>query len=300
MNITADIALSSLLSYFNHEKNFSLFTIEKSNENELTSSITTTTATNILVRLFNTTRSFPLLRTTITTKISSSSSSLLNEYFLFKLSFNRIMRLVELFIISLTLPCYVIVLILFIELMVPRISSNTAISGGNSRSHKQRRRQRIRSLIWTLNYLLIDFLSLLYELIYIIIHLTGNLAINSFAGRFYCQLQIYLPLYLTVLMAYSLTAISIYRRRHFIDLYTQTTQSTKRSILLIIPLWIMPIITSIIPLYFLTYLNILRITRHEATNECEISYAYGSIIAAIYMCYKLGMKRTNSFQSMDN
>ena len=67
----------------------------------------------------------------------------------------------------------------------------------------------MRSLIWTSNYLLVDFLGLLYELIYVIIHLTGDVAHSSLIGRFYCQLQVYLPLYLTVLMAYSLTAISV-------------------------------------------------------------------------------------------
>ncbi|CAF4905041.1 unnamed protein product, partial [Rotaria socialis] len=45
-----------------------------------------------------------------------------------------------------------IVFILFIELTVQRINSNTAISGGGSRSRTQRRRQRMRSLIWTSNY----------------------------------------------------------------------------------------------------------------------------------------------------
>ncbi|CAF4556536.1 unnamed protein product [Rotaria magnacalcarata] len=198
------------------------------------------------------------------------------------------MRIVELFILSLTLPCYAIVFILFIELTVQRINSNTAVSGGGSRSRTQRRRQRMRSLIWTSNYLLVDFLGLLYELIYVIIHLTGDLATSSLAGRFYCQMQVYLSLYLTVLMAYSLTAISIYRRRHFVNLHSEATRSRRRSLFFITALWIMPIITSIVPAYLLIYLNILRITQHEATNECQISYAYGSTIAAIYMCYRLG------------
>jgi hypothetical protein len=199
------------------------------------------------------------------------------------------MRMVELCILSLTLPLYAIVFILFIELTVQRISSNTTISGGGTRSRSQRRRQRMRSLIWTSNYLLVDFFGLLYEIIYVIIHLTGDLALNSLAGRCYCQLQVYLPLYLTALMAYSLTAISVYRRRHFVNLNNQTTQSTRRSVLLIITLWIVPIITSIIPAYLLTHFHILTITHHESTNECEISYTYGSTVVAIYMCYRLGM-----------
>ena len=198
------------------------------------------------------------------------------------------MRLVELFILSLTLPLYAIVLILFIELTVQRISANTTISGGGTRSRSQRRRQRMRSLIWTSNYLLVDFLSLLYELVYVIIHLTGDLALNSFAGRIYCQFQVYVPLYLTALMAYSLTAISIYRRRHFVNLNSATTRSNRQSFLLILALWIMPIITSILPAYLLTYLNVLRIAQHESTNECQISYTYGSTVVAIYMFYRLG------------
>jgi hypothetical protein len=147
----------------------------------------------------------------------------------------------------------------------------------------------MRSLIWTSNYLLVDFLGLLYEVIYIIIHLTGDLALDSLGGRFYCQLQVYLPLYLTALMAYSLTAISVYRRRHFVNLNSQTTRSTNRSILLIIALWTMPIITSIIPAYLLTHFKILQITQHRITNECQISYTYGTTVVAIYMCYRLGM-----------
>ncbi|CAF4576186.1 unnamed protein product, partial [Rotaria magnacalcarata] len=70
------------------------------------------------------------------------------------------------------LPLYVIVFILFIRLTVSRISRNTAISGGGSRSRSQRRRQRLRSLIWTSNYLLVDFLNLLNELAYVIVHTT--------------------------------------------------------------------------------------------------------------------------------
>ena len=170
------------------------------------------------------------------------------------------MRIAELSLLSLTLPLYAIVFTLFIELTVQRVSKNTAESGGNSRSRTQRRRQRMRSLIWTSNYLLVDFLGLIYELIYVIIHLTGELTLNSLAGRFYCQLQVYLPLYLTVLMAYSLTAISIYRRRHFANLNSQSTRSTTRSLFFVLALWIMPVITSIIPAYLLTQLNILRIT----------------------------------------
>ncbi|CAF1013588.1 unnamed protein product [Adineta ricciae] len=198
------------------------------------------------------------------------------------------MRIAELSLLSLTLPLYAIVFTLFIELTVQRVSKNTAESGGNSRSRTQRRRQRMRSLIWTSNYLLVDFLGLIYELIYVIIHLTGELTLNSLAGRFYCQLQVYLPLYLTVLMAYSLTAISIYRRRHFANLNNQSTRSTTRSLFFVLALWIMPVITSIIPAYLLTQLNILRITQHEITNECQISYTYGSTVVAIYMCYRLG------------
>ncbi|CAF2397925.1 unnamed protein product [Rotaria sp. Silwood2] len=298
MNITSDIDLSSFLFHLYHDKNLTLSTNQESSETELINStittITTTTTTTIIttttnkfLRLFNGTRIFPLQRRTATT----TSPPLFKKFFFFKSPFNRIMRIVELFILSLTLPCYAIVFILFIELTVQRISSNTAISGGGSRSRTQRRRQRMRSLIWTSNYLLVDFLGLLYELIYVIIHLTGDLALSSLAGRFYCQLQVYLPLYLTVLMAYSLTTISIYRRRHFVNLHNEAARSTKRSMLLIIALWIMPIITSIIPAYLLISLKILQITQHEATNECQISYTYGSTVVAIYMCYRLGMKQ---------
>jgi hypothetical protein len=296
MNITSAINSSSSLFSLYHDKNLTSFIIGRSGENEFINSATTTTA-NLLLRFFNTSRIYPLLRLPPPPPPSppTTSSSLLDKYFLFKSPFNRTMRTVELSILSLTLPLYAVVFILFIELTVQRISKNTNISGGNSRSSTQRRRQRMRSLIWTSNYLLVDFLGLLYELIYVIIHLTGDLALNSLAGRFYCQLQVYLPLYLTVLMAYSLTAISIYRRRHFVALNNQSTRSSSRSLLLIMALWIMPIITSIIPAYLLTYLNILRITQHETTNECRISYTYGSTVVAIYMFYRLGMK-TNTIR----
>jgi hypothetical protein len=296
MNITS--AINSVLFDLNYEKNLTSLIIEGSGDIELiTSTITTTiaaattttTTSNILFRLFNTTKIFPLPRPSSSLLPSTSTSSLANKYFVFKLPFNQILRLVELCILSLTLPLYAIVFILFIELTVQRISSNTTISGGGTRVRSQRRRQRMRSLIWTSNYLLVDFLGLLYEVTYVIIHLTGDLALNSLAGRFYCQLQAYLPLYLTALMAYSLTAISVYRRRHFVNLNNQTTRSTKRSLVLVLILWIMPIITSIIPAYLLTYNNILRITQHEITNECQISYPYGSTIVAIYMCYRLGI-----------
>ncbi|CAF3404862.1 unnamed protein product [Rotaria sp. Silwood1] len=261
MNVTSDIDLSSFLFHFDHDKNLTLSINQESSETELiNSTITTTTTTTIITtsvntihRLFNDTRIFSSHRPTATTK----SSTLFKKYFFFKTPFNRIMRIVELFILSLTLPCYAIVFILFIELTVQRISSNTAISGGGSRIRTQRRRQR-------------------------------DLALSSLVGRFYCQLQVYLPLYLTVLMAYSLTAISIYRRGHFVNLNNEATRSTKRSMLLIIALWIMPIITSIIPAYLLISLKILQIKQHEATNECQISYTYGSTVVAIYMCYRLG------------
>jgi hypothetical protein len=146
----------------------------------------------------------------------------------------------------------------------------------------------MRSLIWTSNYLLVDFLNLLYEVAYVIIHLSGILSLKSFSGRFYCQLQVYLPLYLTVLMAYSLTAISIYRRRHFLNLHHQIAQSTQRIIITISALWIIPIITSIMPAFLLVHFNILNITQHETTNQCQISYAYESNVEAIYIFYRLG------------
>jgi hypothetical protein len=294
MNITS--INNTFLFDLNYEQNFSSLTIEGSGQIELitstiaaaTTTTTTTTTSNILFHLFNTTKIFSVPRQSPSLP-PPTSSLLANKYFVFKLPFHQILRLVELCILSLTLPLYAIVFILFIELTVQRISSNTTISGGGTRIRSQRRRQRMRSLIWTSNYLLVDFLGLLYEVIYVIIHLTGDLALNSLAGRFYCQLQAYLPLYLTALMAYSLAAISIYRRRHFVNLNNQTTRSTRRSLTLVLILWIMPIITSIIPAYLLTYNNILRITQHEITNECQISYTYGSTIVAIYMCYRLGI-----------
>ncbi|CAF3803006.1 unnamed protein product [Rotaria socialis] len=296
MNKTSAIDLTSFLFNLHDDKNLTLLANQQPDENELLNStittITTTAATTIITtttnkifRLWNSSRVLAASRHIAPT---TSSSSLFKKYFFFKSPFNRIMRIVELFILSLTLPCYAIVFILFIELTVQRINSNTAISGGGSRSRTQRRRQRMRSLIWTSNYLLVDFLGLLYELIYVIIHLTGDLATSSLAGRFYCQMQVYLPLYLTVLMAYSLTAISIYRRHHFMNLHSEAARSTSRSLFFIGALWTMPIITSIVPAYLLIYLKILRITQHEATNECQISYTYGSTIAAIYMCYRLG------------
>jgi len=249
-----------------------------------TTIITTTTTTTTTTAAIN-----PFFRLLNTTKYSSHIrlTSIKNTHFIFQLPYNRYMRMVELIILSLTLPLYAIVFILFIELTVQRISSNTTISGGGTRSRSQRRRQRMRSLIWTSNYLLVDFLGLLYELLYIIIHLSGELTHNSFFGQFYCQLQIYLPLYLTVLMAYSLTAISVYRRRHFMNLNSQTNRSTGENLFLVLILWILPIITSIIPAYLLAYFNIIQIIQHETTNECQL-YFSGSIRVAIYMCYRLG------------
>ncbi|CAF3699646.1 unnamed protein product [Rotaria sp. Silwood1] len=284
MNITSnirDINLTSLI-------------VEEINDNEIINStittiITTTTTikttTSIFFRLFNTTRIFPYLRQPL---LTSSSSSLLNKYFILKTQFHIIMRIAELCLLSLTLPLYAIAFILFIQLTVLRINRNTAISGGGSRSRSQRRQQRMRSLIWTSNYLLVDFLNLLNELAYVIIHTTGQLALESLAGRFYCQLQVYVPLYLTVLMAYSLTAISIYRRRHFVNLNMQLTQSNKTYIIMMIALWIMPIITSVIPTFLLAHFNILKITQHEITNQCQISYTYKSNVEAIYIFYRLG------------
>ena len=305
MNITSaldssSVSPASVFFHLYHDRNLTSLTTDGANATDffnttITTRITTTattfttTTTSTIFRLFNATRLFPLPRPAAT--VTPSNALLLKKYFFFKLPFNRIMRLVELFILSLTLPLYAIVLILFIELTVQRITSNATVSGGGSRSRSQRRRQRMRSLIWTSNYLLVDFLSLLYELVYVVIHLTGDLALNSLAGRFYCQLQVYLPLYLTALMAYSLTAISIYRRRHFVNLNSQAVRSTRRSFLLIAALWIMPVITSIFPAYLLTRMNILRITQHETTNECQISYTYGSTVVALYMCYRLGRRK---------
>ena len=288
MNITS--VNDTFLFDLNYEQNTSSFAIEGSGQLELlTSTIATTTTSNIIFHLFNTTKIFSSSSSRPLPSPLAPTTLIPTKYFVFKLPFHQIIRLVELCILSLTLPLYAIVFILFIELSVQRISANTTISGGGTRIRSLRRRQRMRSLIWTSNYLLVDFLGLLYEVIYVIIHLTGDLAVNSLAGRFYCQLQAYLPLYLTALMAYSLAAISVYRRRHFVNLNSQTTRSTKRSLTLVVILWIMPIITSIIPAYILTYNNVLRITQHELTNECQISYPYGSTIVAIYMCYRLGI-----------
>jgi hypothetical protein len=276
-----------------NDTNLTSLILEEINENELINSTITikttiTSTTNAFLRLFNSTKIFPFLRPSLS---STQTSSLLDKYFIFQSPFNRNLRYAELAILSLTLPLYAIVFLLFIQLSMLRISKNTAISGGGSRSRSQRRRQHMRSLIWTSNYLLVDFLNLLYELAYIIIHLSGILPLKSFAGRFYCQLQIYLPLYLTVLMSYSLTAVSIYRRRHFVNLNNQLTQSNKRSIMMICALWIMPIITSIIPALLLVNLNILKITQHEETNQCQISYTYESNFEAIYVFYRLGKKK---------
>ncbi|CAF2868991.1 unnamed protein product [Rotaria sp. Silwood2] len=289
MNITSnirDINLTSLI-------------LDGINENDIINSTITTittkttikTTTSIFLRLINATRIYPYLRQPLST---SPTPLLLNKYFILKSQFHIIMRVVELFILSLTLPLYAIAFILFIQLTVLRINRNTAISGGGSRSRSQRRRQRMRSLIWTSNYLLVDFLNLLNELAYVIIHTTGQLAHKSLAGRFYCQLQVYVPLYLTVLMAYSLTAISIYRRRHFVNLNNQLAQSNKTNIMMIIALWIMPIITSIIPTFILAHFNILKITQHETTNQCQISYTYESNVEAVYIFYRLGKRKTKT------
>jgi hypothetical protein len=89
-------------------------------------------------------------------------------------------------------------------------------------------------------------------------------------------------------MAYSLTAISIYRRRHFVSLNSKTTRTTSKSIILIGALWIVPILTSIIPVFLLTHLNILKIIQHESTNQCQISHTYVSTPEAIYIFYRLG------------
>jgi hypothetical protein len=236
------------------------------------------TTTNVPFRLFNSTKLFPILRPTLSS----------NKYFIFQSSFNRKIRYAEIPILSLALPLYAVVFALFIELMVLRISRNTAISGGSSRSRIQRSQQRMRSLIWTLNYLIIDFLNLFYEIIHVSIHLSGILALESISGRFYCQLQIYLPLYLTVLMAYSLTAISIYRRRHFVNLTSRATQTFKKSFLMICALWIMPIVTIILPALLLVYFKILKITNHETTNQCQFSLTYQSNMEAIFIFYRLG------------
>ena len=246
---------------------------------------TTRSTTIILFWLFNSTRTFPFLRPTTPILI------LLKKFFIFQSSFNRQIRYAELAILSLALPLYVIIFLLCMELTFLQVSRNTAISGGRSRSRTQRTRQRLRSLMWTSNYLLVDFLNLLYEVAYVIIHLSGILPLDSFAGRLYCQMQVYIPLYLTVLMAYSLTAISIYRRRHFVNLNRRISRSFKGNILMISALWIMPIITAILPSFVLVYWNILRITHHETTNQCQISYTYESNLEAIYIFYRLGMRR---------
>ena len=282
-------------STHDHSIGHDLFNSTTTTTTSIATAIVKTTTTTTLLRLLNSTRASTTQRSNVpaaatTTAAFDSSSLLRGKYFLFSTSFNRIMRLVELFILSLTLPLYAIVLILFIELTVQRISANANISGGGTRSRSQRRRQRMRSLIWTSNYLIVDFLGLLYELVYVIIHLTGELALESVAGRFYCQLQVYLPLYLTALMAYSLTAISIYRRRHFVNLHSQVAQSTRRSLFCIVALWLMPLFTSIFPAVLLTQKKILQITQHETTNECQISYTYNSTVVAIYMCYRLGRR----------
>ncbi|CAF1304362.1 unnamed protein product [Adineta ricciae] len=235
------------------------------------------------LRLFNSTRLFPYLRAPLTT-----TPFFVNKYFMFKSPFTYIMRCIELCILSLTLPLYAIVLILFIELTVIRTSSNTAVSGGNSRSRTQRRRQHLRSLIWTSNYLLVDLLNLLYEVIYVIIHLSGQLRLKSLIGSLYCQFQVYVSLYLTVLMSYSLTAISIYRRRHFVNLTSQGERSNRKSAFMISSLWLMPMITLIFPTFLLVYSNILKITQHETTNQCQISYTYESNMEALYIFYRLG------------
>ena len=277
MNITSNLQ---------NTKNLTSLILQEINENEAINNRILTTTTNVFLHLFNSTRKFPFLR--VSSLSTTPSSSLLRKVFLFRSTFNRNLRIFELAILSLTLPLYAIVFILFIELTVLRINKNTAISGGGSRTRSQRRRQRMRSLIWTSNYLLVDFINLLYEVIYVIIHLSGVLSLESITGRVYCQLQIYLPLYLTVLMTYSLTAISIYRRRHFVNLNNQITRSHKRSILMILALWFMPLITAVIPSYLLVYFNILKISQHETTNQCQISYKYDSNVEALYVFYRLG------------
>jgi len=274
MNITSNIDDTNLTSVI----------FEDINENQLINLKTTTiSTTNVFFRLFNSTKIFPFLRPTLPSTIPPSF--LLNKFFIFQSSFNRQIRYGELAILSLALPLYAIAFTLFIELTVLRVSRNMAISGGGSRSRTQRSRQRMRSLIWTSNYLLVDFLNLLYEIVYVIIHLSGILSLESISGRIYCQLQVYLPLYLTVLMAYSLTAISIYRRRHFVNLNNRVTQTFKKSLIMISALWIMPIVTTILPAYLLVYFKILKIT-----NQCQISYTYQSNMEAIFIFYRLGKK----------
>lgn len=274
-----------------NEQNFTSEIFEENQWIDIKTITTTTTSTTTIVStthalfwLLNSTKNLPFLRPTTPIAI------LLKKFFIFQSSFNRQIRYGELAILSLALPLYVIIFLLFLELTILRVSRNTAISGGRSRSRTQRSQQRLRSLIWTSNYLLVDFLNLLYEVAYVIIHLSGILPLETFAGRFYCQIQVYIPLYLTVLMAYSLTAISIYRRRHFVNLNRRISRSFKGNILMISALWVMPIITAIIPSYVLVYCNILQITHHETTNQCQISYTYQSNIEAIYIVYRLGKK----------
>jgi len=265
MNITSNINHTDLIPLIINGKN------ENHTLTIISTTTTTTTIVNAYSRLFNSTKLYPILRTSLPT---TSKASILNEYFIFNSVLQNTLRLFQLFILGLTLTLYAIIFILFIQLTIYRINTYTVTSGGRSRTQSQRRRERMHSLIWTLNYLLVDVLNLINEMIYLGIHLVGLLSLKSRAGRFYCQLQIYVPLYLTVLMAYSLTAISVYRRRHFVNLNNQATRSTSRSTLLIIALWIMPILTSIFPAYLLTRLKILRITQHETTNECQELYVF--------------------------
>ncbi|CAF1165513.1 unnamed protein product [Adineta steineri] len=287
MTIISNINETNLTSLIKEGINVSEF-ISSTIMPTITTKIIISTTTNSFLRQFNTTRIYPFLRSPIITTTTSQTSCLLHKYFMFKSPFHYIIRSIELFILSLTIPLYVIVFILFIELTILRVNTNTAVSGGNSRSRRQRRRQHMHNLIWTSNYLLVDLLNLLYEVIYVIIHLSGQLPLQSFAGRFYCQSQVYVPLYLTVLMAYSLTAISIYRRRHFINLNKHMKQSNIISICMISSLWMLPIITSVFPTFLLVYLNILKITQHETTNQCQISYTYESNMQAMYIFYRLG------------
>lgn len=267
--------------------NLTSLIFENINENQLTTTkrILLSSTANVFSRFFNSTRIYPHIRSSLVTTTQA-------KYFIFQSTLNRNMRYTELALLSLTLPIYAIVFMLLIELTILRISRNTAISGGGSRIRTQRRREHMRSLIWTSNYLIVDLLNLTYELVYLTIHLTGLLPLKSSFGHFYCQLQIYLPLYLTVLMAYSLTSISIYRRRHFVNLNNRANQSNIQSFIMISALWIMPLFTSIMPAYLLIHSNILRITQHETTNQCQILYTYESNIQAVYIIYRLG-KLTN-------
>lgn len=271
----------TITSIINHTNLTSLI-LKEITENELiTTRLIGTSTPNVFFRLFNSTRTYPVLRLPL---LSTTQT----KYFIFQSTLNRNMRYTELAILSLTLPVYAIIFMLLIELTIVRISRNTDISGGGSRTRSQQRREHMRSLIWISNYLIVDFLNLLYEITYLTVHLSGILSLKSLVGHFYCQLQVYLPIYLTVLMAYSLTSISIYRRRHFVNLNNRKIQSNIRSFIMVSALWIMPIFTSIIPAYLLVYSNILRITQHETTNQCQISYTYESNIQAIYIVYRLG------------